>query len=391
MRKWILSSLLTVTITAQAAVNQETVSGLNQFAFLSHQHLYQPGTSAVYSPYSIGVLLEMLVNGSAGQTREELMHAFGLNNTDSVNSDIDALNGSLSKNKDVIISNAFWIDKHFNFNPTYMNSIKKMQSVTMHPVDFAAHGSTIKDQINDWAEKATKGYIKNLMMDPLSAETKLVLTNAVYFKGLWTLPFDAKQTAQEAFTGDDSSKKMVSMMHRSDRYHYTENGMLQMLVLDYNQSSLALALILPKAGKSLQAINESITPDQFKLLCDNAQKMPQQVEVSIPKFKIESRFTSELKRALTMAGIHDAFDPAKANFANLVAAGNGDLYISDTIQKAVIEVDEKGTVAAAASAVVSLRSAVIATKPLVFHADHPFMFVIFDKVTGLILFMGEMQ
>ncbi len=299
MQKIILACLASFAVTAEAAVNQEVISGLNQFAFTSHQHLYKADQSAVYSPYSIGVLLELLVKGGAGQTRDELMHAFGLKNTDRLNADIDELNQSLTQDKDVIISNAFWVDKQFNFSPSYINGIKQMQSVTMYPVDFANSGAAVKNQINDWAEKSTRGYIKSLLSDPLADNTKLVLTNAVYFKGLWALPFDSKQTSQQAFTNDQGSKSMLAMMHRSDRFHYTENEKLQMLILSYDHSKLAMALILPKTGHTLQSVSSQLTADQFKLITDNAGRNEQQVEVTIPKFKyrieVFNRITSRAK------------------------------------------------------------------------------------------------
>ena len=394
MRKFFIASLLYLSfvVTAHAAISNELISGLNQFAFTTHKHIYQAGKSAVYSPYSIGVLLELLVNGSAGKTRDELMQAFNLQTSTNLNIDIDALNQSLTNNKDVLISNAFWVDKHFNFNPDYLNGIKQMHSVAFSPVDFARDAAAIKAQINTWADKSTQGYIKTLLDEPLSKNTKLVLTNAIYFKGLWAMPFDRKQTTQQAFVAENGHKKMLPMMHRTERFHYAENDKLQMLVLHYDHSNLAMAVLLPKAGQHLQDINAYLTPDQFKSLSENADKMQTQVVVSLPKFKIDSQFSSELKQALKNSGIRDAFDPVKANFANMISGASPGLYISEAIQKAVIEVDEKGTVAAAASAVVvGLRSMAPGTPPIVFQADHPFLFVIFDKVTGLLLFIGETQ
>ena len=271
MHKLIAAPILLISLAcctnASAENSKPLVDGMNQFAFATHQKLYQPNQNAVYSPYSLSFLLELLVKGSAGETRVQLMQSLHLDehtNLTALNTDLDQMNNALTlspecadkpnckiRNEDFIISNALWADEGFSYNQSYLDNMKRMQSVNFYRVNFQKSSDKAKDQINAWVDKSTQGYIQNLLTDPLSPNTKLILTNAIYFKGLWALPFDIKQTNKQSFTSDTGTQSITEMMHQTSHFNYAETDNLQMLLLNYNKSNLAMAIILPKSKHSL--------------------------------------------------------------------------------------------------------------------------------------------
>jgi serine protease inhibitor len=387
----ILFTLLSLTGIAPVSAQPDSsnpVTDLNAFAFDLYGKVSDSSQNTIFSPYSLSSLLGILVAGSAGKTHEQLVNVLHLNadeNLNNLNAELDKLNTMLissGSNNAFAIGNALWADESFTYKNSFLNNMKSYHNINFFRVDFAHAPDQARDKINSWVGTATKGYIKKLF-DNIPDTAKLVLTNAVYFKGLWTLPFEASGTESGAFTSGGGSKTQVPMMHQQDKFYYAENDMLQMLQMDYMKSTLAMVVLLSKPRHDLQEIRQALTNTLFLQLIQSS--IPVQVNVSFPKFKVESTFNS-LSQSLQALGLTDAFNANKANFSNIT---NDKLFISQVIQKAVIQVDEKGTVAAAATGMVMTATAIMPAKPVDFIADHPFLFIIFDKQSGVIVFMGQ--
>ncbi len=386
-----LTLALTQTVAAQAP--DTTVNGLNTFAFDLYNKVNTSGQNTVFSPYSLSSLLGILTTGSAGSTHAQLLKVLHLNNSndiDGLNSRLDQINTALTQQKcsgnakcddqAVIIGNALWAENTFTYKPAFLTAMQQLHTMDFFRVDFAQSPDQATSKINGWVATKTKGYITNLI-GRIPSGTRLILTNAIYFKGLWSLPFDAQETRQQSFYPENGKTIQVPMMNREGNFAYTDNDKLQMLVLNYNNSSLSMAIILPKT-KHLQDVQQALNQSVFSQLVQSADDTD--VILSMPKFKIESTFDS-LSDDVAALGLTDAFG-AKANFSNMT---NDKLFISTIIQKALIQVDEKGTVAAAATGIMMATAIENPVKPVNFTVDHPFIFVIFDAKSGLILFMGQ--
>lgn len=386
------------TLSPASAQSNDTVTSLNAFAFDMYSKVSEPNTNAVFSPYSLSSLLGILVSGSAGKTHDQLVKVLHLDpskNLNNLNAELDKINTALTAKAScakpadcsgdaTVIANAIWADQNFTYKNTFLNSLQPYHGINFFRVDFAHEPNQAKDKINAWVDSNTKGYIKNLF-DEIPNTTKLVLTNAIYFKGSWQLPFQTDNTQPHTFTADNGNRSQALMMHQQDNFLYAEDDMLQMLQLPYAHSSLAMAILLPKPKHNLQELLHKMNDKSFEQLSRSCY--PVDVNVSLPKFKLDSRFDS-LSQSLQSLGLTQAFTN-QANFSNIT---NDKLLISQVIQKAVIQVDEKGTVAAAATGLVMKATmALPPSKPINFMADHPFLFVIFDKQSGLIVFMGQVS
>ena len=398
MKKLLSYVLVLFSLTAVSNVNAKTnvsevVDGMNAFAFDIYHKLSKPGQNAIFSPYSLSFLLEMLVSGSAGDTRVQLMHVLHLDRkTDliNLNTNLDQMNAALLANHDIAIGNALWADEKLTYKPAFLNGMEKISAVSFNRVNFAMAPAQAADKINAWVAMKTNGYIKKLFDAPFNAATMLVLTNAIYFKGLWALPFNASNTVQQTFTMANGSKIQVPMMHMTNNFNYADTDKLQMLQLNYSDSTLSIAIILPKEKHNLTEVQQSLDNDSFMKLIQFAALAKPKVILSLPKFKLASKFGAELIASLQVLGMADAFN-TKSNFSNLIEPTSMPLYVSAIIQKAIIEVDEKGTVAVAATGMTMFgRAAMInAPEPIRFTADHPFLFIIFDTKSGVILFIGQ--
>jgi serpin B len=254
-------------------------------------------------------------------------------------------------------------------------------------LDFKAQPDPSREAINQWVEKQTRDMIKNLLAPGvIKKDTELVLTNAVYFKGSWLQAFKKSLTKDGEFQVSPSKKKTVPFMNQKAKFPYMENSELQAVRLPYKGSALAMEIVLPKVGVELDAIEKKLSVSGFEELW----KLPflTEVEISLPKFKAESSF--ELAPTISAMGMPLAFDRSKANFQGIRKPEPGkNLYISHVIHKAFADVNEEGTEAAAATAVVMTLGGGMLQAPKVFKADRPFLYFIRDLRSGAILFMGR--
>jgi serpin B len=288
------------------------------------------------------------------------------------------------------VANALWGQSDFDFRPEFLSLTKEFYSAGFHTADFKtdAPREIARKDINAWVEDKTQQKIKDLLAPGiLTAITRLVLVNAIYFKAAWLFPFEKALTKDADFTLSDNKKVKVPMMRQTKDFGYAETPDLQILKAPYVRD-LAMYILLPKKPAALAGIEAGLTSDKLKALFSST--VTKEVAVSLPRFKIEEKY--ELNSVLKSMGMPDAFDRDKADFSGMAALNPEErLYISKVIHKAFVDVDEKGTEAAAATAIVMEKLAMAQRKPAEFKADHPFIFAICDNTTGSILFMGRLS
>ncbi len=241
--------------------------------------------------------------------------------------------------------------------------------------------------INLWVEQQTRDKIKDLLAPPdVTKDTDLILTNAVYFKGAWATPFPKGATKDVPFK-DGKTSNPVPTMHLTDQFGYVETDDVQGLDLHYVGNELSAFLLLPKKEDGLAALEASLSSPAVEGWL--AKLTRQRVQVSLPRFKVET--SSELSKTLSAMGMPSAFEPKLADFSGI--ATDRKLYLSAVIHKAFAEFNEEGTEAAAATAAVVMRATAVYAQrpPVVFRADHPFLFLIRDLRSGSILFMGRVE
>jgi serpin B len=289
------------------------------------------------------------------------------------------------------LANAAWVQKGMGLLPNYQRTIRQHFGSPIETVDFAKNSSQAIATINQWVFNLTKGKIKDLLSSQdVSDSTRLVLTSAVYLKAQWLSPFDDGLTKSESFHVNKKDSQDVQMMQINKGFPLYVDNNVSVIELPYANASgkgpqLVMVIALPKDATHLDQIEENLSLSQWKNWIE--QMRIKQVELSMPKFKIQTRM--DLNDTMKALGMKLAFTP-NANFSGIT--GNSDLYINKAVHQTFINVDEKGTEAAAATAIsMNLTSAPDPEPPYVFKADHPFIYVIMDRSTGTILFMGRLS
>jgi serpin B len=374
----------------QEQVEKILVEGNNAFAVDLFTRLRDREGNLFFSPSSLSIALGMTYTGAAGQTAEEMakvLHFSG--HSDQVSADfaklVKALEGTGSKRPyQLDIANALWGAKGYEFLPQFIRTIAEYYSGTFQPVDFKGNVEQARRTINAWVEEHTQNKIRDLLQPGvLDPETRLVLTNAIYFKGNWVKPFKEVRTQKAEFFATADKKSAVPFMHQTGHFPYLERENFQALKLPY-EGELSLVTFLPKKIDGLHELEKSLTARNLETLLKRFSA--RDVQVSFPKFKMTSQF--ELKPVLTQMGMGRAFS-TEADFSKLTRSER--LFLSAVVHKAYVDVNEKGTEAAAATGVIAMPTAVpMPSRPIVFKADHPFLFLIRDDRTGTILFMGRL-
>ena len=380
----ILAGLAVNKLISQPAIDSSSLaSSLNEFNFDFYRNISQPNTNMISSPYSLSSLLALSAMGAGGDTRSALMHALHLTNLYGVSEALDKINDSWLSTGTASFANALWGAKKLTYNESFLMAMRQSKYNHFFTLDYAKNPEIARQAINTWVEKNTQNVIKDLIpVNFLTNDTRLVLVNAIYFKGLWQWPFDSSLTKPGPFTLMNGTTINVPMMHLQQHFVYSENDSLRMLQLPYEKEKLMMAILLPK--NSLLEVQKKLKGPLFVDLLSQARR--EDVILSMPKFKVESTFDS-LKETLQGMGLATVFDK-KADFSHMVKEP---IWFSEAVQKAVIEVDEKGTVAAAASGMVGVTAVAPSEppKPIEFVVDRPFIFVIFDVQSNIILFMGQ--
>jgi serpin B len=279
------------------------------------------------------------------------------------------------------IANAIWGQKDYAFLDAFLDRLALNYGAGLRVLDFGGAPEESRIIINDWVSDQTEGRIQNLIpqgaIDPL---TRLVLTNAIYFNAAWANPFQEEATRDGPFTLLDGSRITVPMMHQTESFGYARGEGYQAVELPYDGHELSMVLLLPERD-GFGAFEDSLDADQAQAITQNLKRG--QVALTMPKFEFDSRFS--LKQALEAMGMPAAFSGG-ADFSGMT--GSTDLFISNVLHKAFVSVDEEGTEAAAATAVV-MKLSVAAEEPVAVTIDRPFVFLIRDTRTGAILFVGR--
>jgi serpin B len=362
------------------------------FAIDLYQVLAGKSGNLFFSPYSISEVLAMAYAGAAGNTATQMAKALHFNLASaSLHGAFNTLDQELrsrgkdAKGKDdkpfrLNLVNATWGQKDFTFVPAFLDTLAQYYGADIRLLNFKDAPEDSRVTINNWVAGQTENRIKDLiakgMITPL---TRLVLTNAIYFNAAWQIPFTKESTSNGTFKKPDGQTSTVQMMHGSKFLKYGESSDYQAVELPYSGQELSMIVVLPK-GTKLNEFNKSLTAAKLTGIIGSLSQ--RQVSLSLPKFKTESSFS--LNDALSSMGMIDAFTD-KADFSSIT--GKKDLYISQVVHKTFVVVDEAGTEAAAASAVIMGLTA-MPIQPVVMTVDSPFIFLIKDK-TGTILFMGQ--
>ena len=335
------------------------------------------------SPLSILLALAMTYNGAVGDTNLAMAEALGFKGFDleELNSGFHDLMISI-KNADsdieLAIANSIWHKLGFKAKEDFVERNKKYFSSEVNEIDFAAPEAV--DTINGWIEEATKGKIEKMLTE-IPPDAVMYLINAIYFKGNWTYPFDENLTGDDDFYLLDGSTKKVPMMTQEENFPYYRGDNFSAVKLPYGQEKMAMYIILPDEGTGVDSVIESLDAERWNEIKDSFYGS--QVSLTMPKYKMEYGIKL-LNDALAELGMGIAFGQ-EADFSGI----SPDIFISRVLHKAVIEVNEKGSEAAAATVVEMMKSAAPIDEIIEFKVDRPFFFVITDDRTGSILFMGK--
>ncbi len=369
-------------------------SGNAAFALALYHEVAAGGMNLFFSPYSISSALAMAYAGARGTTKTEMAEAldFWLEQA-ALHPAFNALDLELNtrgtvappyegKGFELEVANAVWGQRGFPFRSAYLDTLALSYGAGLRLEDFESDPEGSRLSINDWVSDQTNARVKDLLPPgSVSESTRLVLTNAIYFKAPWLLPFEAKDTSTGSFTPLVGTPTSVPMMHKAAALAYARAGDFQAVQLPYNGAQLAMLLIVPDAGR-FAAFEGELDAPLYQGILEALET--HDVRLALPKFQFDS--TLSLSEPLAALGMRDAFDPNAADFSGI--DGAQDLSISDVLHKAFISVDEKGTEAAAATAVVMVGTGMPGS-PVTLTIDRPFFFVIRDIPTGAILFVGR--
>lgn len=380
------------------------VEGNNMFALELYAKLRSQGGNLFVSPYSISTALAMTQAGARGQTASQMARVlhFPATTSDSAESSSPGLDqrqlasayGQIIKDLNkrgekgaytLNVANALWGQKGYGFLQEYLELVRTNYGGQLSEVDFIGAVEPARKTINTWVEKQTKGKIKDLIpAGALDSMTRLVLTNAIYFKGNWARQFEKDRTKDASFILADGQETETAIMNQTAQFGYTETETLQALELPYVDKELSMIILLPKELDGLDKLEEALTSENLSQWL--ARLYNREVVVSVPKFKVTTQFS--MVSVLQSMGMTDAFS-ASADFSGM--NGKKDLFISAVIHKAYVDVNEEGTEAAAATGVTMKLTSIGPSETPVFRADHPFLFLIRDNKSGGILFIGRVM
>jgi serpin B len=352
-----------------------------------------PGNLAM-SPASISAALAMTYGGARGDTEAQMKRVLHLDGArDGVMTDWGNLARGLqdpARPLKLRIANRLFGEKTVKLEQAFLDKTKEAYGAPLEPTDFKNAFEPARGHINGWVEDQTEKRIKDLLpAGALDAETRLVLVNAVYFLADWAEPFEMNATSEEIFNVSASVQKKTPMMHQGGFHRIAQADGVKILELPYKGGDAAMLVILPDRADGLPDVEASLST--AKLDAWTTALAPSMVAVTLPRFEVSPTPSMSLGAELVKLGMPDAFDRDKANFTGIAnpADPRERFKIDKVFHKAFVKVDEKGTEAAAATAVVMARAGGAPPKPIVFKADHPFIFVITDKSSGLVLFLGR--
>ncbi len=357
-----------------------------------------PEANVFLSPVNIASALRMTAEGAKGETLEGMRTALHMVDPDAPDSYIEmpfheflnALQPTPKGEKEspltLTMAQALWLQKDYPFEKSYVAKVQRDYLANATPLDFGKAAEATAT-INEWVEKRTNERIKELIPDgAVDGNTKLVLTTAIYFLGTWAEPFEKGVTKEEPFTLASGEAVDVPIMRDEKRAGYLDGEGFKLLALPYKGGDVSMVILLPDDADGLAALEAGLTADRLDGWLGEARS--QKVNVYLPRF--EMTVPTTLNDPLKAMGMTLAFDPREADLTGISTA-EPRLYISDVLHKAFVKVDERGTEAAAATAVIVAAGSAQMEEPPTFRADHPFLFAIRHEGTGTLLFLGRVM
>jgi serpin B len=369
-----------------------TTTARNSFATRLYEKLAgtQASENLFLSPFSIQVALAMCAVGAKGETRRVLTGLIGApESAEEQNRQyarlLKSIHGEGERSFQLVTANALWGQKGYRFKPAFQEAIADFYDGAMHVVDFRAQPDETVKTINSWVSEKTREKIRELInRNLIDKDTCLILTNAIYFKGRWVELFDRGSTKDEDWHGPNGMSKVPMMHRKGGYYHYYQGDGFQALDMPYEGFELSMLIVLPTNKDGLTALETRFASEGLYQQVTGGLYQEEGINVSLPRFTLEAEFS--LKPVLYDLGADLAFSD-EADFSGI---GEEPLQISEVVHKAFVEVNEEGTEAAAAAGVsMGLCAVRPSTEPIVFKADHPFLFFITDRDTRAVLFSGR--
>ncbi|KAM9094572.1 serpin B6 isoform X1 [Sarcophilus harrisii] len=357
---------------------------LNVFKEISEKDSSQ---NVFYSPLSLYCALAMVLEGAKGNTAAQIQQVLSLNKSTDVHHSFQSFLAEANKSGDqclLRIANRLFGEKTRDFISSFKESCQKFYHSNMEELDFANASEKARKYINKWIEEKTEGKIVELLSnDSINPQTSLVLVNAIYFKGKWEKKFDRHRTREEMFKISKEKQKPVQMMFLKSKFRMThiQDVSTQVLVLPYVGGQMDMVILLPDENTDLKMLEQGLTPEKLTDWLKPERMERTEVGVYLPRFKLEENL--DIENILKKLGMSDAFDMFKADFSGI--SSGKDLFLSNVLHKAFVEVKEEGTEAAAATAVGFVGCCLCPY----FVADHPFLFLIRDNSSKTILFWGK--
>jgi len=362
----------------------------------------QPG-NLFFSPHSIATALSMTFIGARGVTSTEMAKVLHLGDLHAEDRDAtlplrelvleryakqrQLLHEPRQDGLELHVANGLWAEANYPLNPEFIKAIKESFNGSLEPVDFSNEPAARK-RINGWVSDRTRDKIRNLIGPRiLTPDTRLVLTNAIYFKAAWEEQFRKEATRKEKFHVSVSKDVDAKMMKQTDFFSLAELKGFRLLVLPYQHDEASMLVLLPNKVDGLADLERSLTAAKLTSWVEECKSV--RVALSLPKFKNTSAF--DLNNPLITLGMKEAFAVGQADFTGIANVPSEPLYIGLVIHKAFVDVNEEGTEAAAATAAtIRAGAAMRPAEPVPFVADHPFVYIIRSNRTGAILFMGRL-
>ena len=382
------------THAAAPSASVDVAAADNAFGFrlLNAVQKTVPSRNVVLSPVSAALNLSMVLNGSAGETRQQMLAVLSLEGLDV--GAINAANAQLIKvirtpaeNITLSVAESLWADnRRATLRPDYVKQMQAWYDAEMADLDFS--NPTATTRINSWAAKQTHGRISKVIERIEPADVALLL-NAVYFKGQWAHKFDAAQTQQRDFTLADGGVKRVPRMAQSGRFDYFETPDMQAIRLPFGKADLVMEILLPAKASSLVALEKALTPEHWTRW--RAQYAPRSGRIELPRFELKSNY--RLNEPLQSLGMTRAFHPEAAQLTDMFSAAPGQaraagFFISSVLQSTYWKVDEEGSEAAAVTTTGIRASLARPEQPFQLIIDRPFFCAIEDRRSGALLFVG---
>lgn len=345
----------------------------------------EPGKNVFISPLSISMALGITLNGAEGNTYEAMRNALSLSGVtqQEINESYQSLIQLLTKIDSKVImqiANSIWYRNTIPVKPDFIETNKKYFNAVINPMNF--NDPATVNIINNWVKESTNGKIDKIV-DKIDSQTIMYLINAIYFKGTWQYQFDKNKTMDDFFKKESGELVQCKMMNLETDFYVSSNDTFTMLDLPYGKGNFSMTILLPAKDKQLKDVINTLTNSLWNSSINNLSKMKKQLYM--PKFKMEYKI--KLNETLKSLGMEIAFDPYNANFKKIYE-GVGNAYISDVDHKTFVDVNEEGTEAAA---VTSVTIGVTSILDNIIRLDRPFVFVIREKNSGCILFIGKLE